>query len=84
MKNEKGNRPHISNRERIMQEIAGMSDKALSDLLLENMEVAGRLCSDCLTRHGDECPVGMNDCLLWDGSWLRKEWDGVSLLEVEA
>ena len=74
----------MTNRKRIMEEITGMSDKALSDLILEDVEVASRLCSDCLTRHGDECPVGLNDCLLRDGSWLQKEWDGVSLLEVEA
>ena len=73
----------MTNRERIMEEMAAMSDKALSGLILEDVEVAGQLCSDCLTRHGDECPVGLNDCLLWDGSWLQKEWDGVSLLKVK-
>lgn len=69
-----------------MEEIIGMSDRKLSSMLMndDGESITDRLCHACMKRHDGECPVGMNDCLLWDGSWLRNEWDGVSLLGVEA
>lgn len=77
----------MTNRERVMQEIAQMSDEALYGLLTEcpkGQELSDRLCFACEAAHGDVCPVGVADCLLWDGHWLREEWDGKPILaEVE-
>ena len=69
-----------------MQEMAAMSDRDLFRLLTEDHDnrLMDRLCHACEGRHGGECPLGMDDCLLWDGSWLREEWDGKPLLEVSS
>ena len=77
----------MTNRERIMQEMAAMSDRDLFRLLTEDHDnrLMDRLCHACEARHGGKCPLDATDCLLWDGSWLRDEWDGKSLLlEVRA
>lgn len=74
----------MTNRERIMQELAAMSDRELHRALTNDSDnyLMDRLCYACEGRHGGECPLGATECLLWDGSWLRDEWDGKPLLEV--
>ena len=74
----------MTNRERVMQEISAMSDRELHNVVTNDNtgSLMDRLCHDCEARHGGECPMGDTECLLWDGSWLRDEWDGVPLLEV--
>ncbi len=76
----------ITNRERIMQEMAVMSDQDLHKLLTDHgdhgVRLTDRLCYACEERHGGKCPL-VDDCLLGDGSWLRDEWDGKPLLEVD-
>ena len=74
----------MTNRERIMQELAAMSDRELHRALTNDSDnyLMDRLCYACEGRHGGKCPMGATECLLWDGSWLRDEWDGVPLLEV--
>ena len=77
----------MTNRERIMVEMAGMSDRDMSVMLMndDGETLTDRLCHACIELHGGECPVEIDaDCLLWDGSWLRDEWDGVPLLEIGA
>jgi hypothetical protein len=76
----------MTNRERIMTELAGMNDQDLHNTLTNdnNSSLMDRLCYACEVRHGGECPLGATECLLWDGSWLRDEWDGRPLLEVNA
>ena len=75
----------MTNRERIMTELAAMSDRELHRALTEDNDnrLTDRLCFACEARHGGECPLNSTDCLLWDGSWLRDEWDGEPLLEVD-
>lgn len=77
----------MTNRERVMQELAAMNDQELHDTLTNDNEsnsLMDRLCFACAAKHGGKCPVGATDCLIWDGSWLRDEWDGVPLMvEVE-
>lgn len=67
-----------------MQELAAMSDRELHRALTNDNDnyLMDRLCYACEGRHGGECPMGATECLLWDGSWLRDEWDGMPLLEV--
>lgn len=74
----------MTNRERIMQELAAMSDRELHRALTNDSDnyLMDRLCYACEGRHGGKCPMGAAECLLWDGSWLRDEWDGKPLLEV--
>lgn len=74
----------MTNRERIMTELAAMSDRELHETLTNDNDsrLMDKLCFACEGRHGGECPMGATECLLWDGSWLRDEWDGVPLLEV--
>jgi hypothetical protein len=75
----------MTNRERIMQEMAGMSDQDLHNTLTNDNDsrLINRLCYACEARHGGKYPLGATECLLWDGSWLRENWDGESLLEVD-
>ena len=74
----------MSNRERIMQELAGMSDRDFHNVVTHDNtgSLMDRLCFACEARHGGECPLDSTNCLLWDGSWLQEEWDGKPLLEV--
>ena len=74
----------MTNRDRIMQELAAMSDRDLFRLLTEDHDnrLTDRLCHACAARHGGECPENETNCLLWDGSWLWEKWDGETLLEV--
>lgn len=74
----------MTNRERIMHEISAMSDRELHRALTNDNDsrLMDRLCYAREGRHGGECPLGATECLLWDGSWLRDEWDGTPLLEV--
>ena len=74
----------MTNRERIMQEISAMSNRELHNVVTNDNtgSLMDRLCFACEGRHGGKCPMGATDCLLWDGSWLRDEWDGTPLLEV--
>lgn len=73
----------MTNRERLMQEFAAMSDETLFDLITNcsmGQQLNDRLCFACEAAHGDVCPVGDGNCLLWDGHWLREEWDGTPIL----
>lgn len=73
-----------TNRERIMQELAAMDNQTFYRVLDGNADpaITDRLCRACTDRHGGKCPLGEEDCLLWDGSWLEDEWLGEALLEV--
>ena len=76
----------MTNMERVMQELAAMSDRELHRALTNDSDnyLMDRLCYACEGRHGGACPMGATECLLWDGSWLRDEWDGVPMMvEVE-
>lgn len=74
-------------RERLMVELAALSDKAFYEVVDGKLDVSitDRLCYRCTERHGGQCPLGEDDCLLWDGRGMRDEWDGVPILtEVNA
>ena len=73
-----------TNRERIMQELAAMDNQTFYRVLdcSADPAITDRLCRACKDRHGGKCPLGEEDCLLWDGSWLEDEWIGEALLEV--
>lgn len=61
-----------------------MSDADLYWLLTEaptGQKLNDRLCRACEAAHGDVCPVGDDNCLLWDGHWLSEAWDGTPILE---
>ena len=77
------NKP-ISNRDRIMAELAMMDRPTFYRVLDGSADpsLTDRLCRRCEQKHGGKCPLGEEDCLLWDGSWLDKEWLGEALLEV--
>lgn len=74
----------MTNRDRIMAELAMMDNQTFYKALGGSAELAlnDRLCHRCEQKHDGKCPVGEEDCLLWDGSWLEDEWIGEALLEV--
>ena len=74
----------MTNRDRIMAELAAMDNQVFYKVLDGSADPAltDRLCHRCEQKHGGTCPLGDEDCLLWDGSWLDEEWIGEALLEV--
>ena len=74
----------MTNRDRIMAELAMMDNQTFYKALDGTADpgLTDRLCHRCEQKHGGKCPLGENDCLLWDGSWLENEWEGEALLEV--
>ncbi len=74
----------MTNRDRIMAELAMMDNQAFYKALAGEADPAltDRLCHRCEQKHGGKCPLGEDDCLLWDGSWLEHKWEGEALLEV--
>jgi len=76
----------MTNRDRIMAELAMMDNqtfyKVLDGSAEPGMDRLCKQCKQCKQKHGGKCPLGEDDCLLWDGSWLEHEWEGEALLEV--
>lgn len=74
-------------RERLMVELAALSDKDFYEAVDGKLDqtITDRLCIRCVERHGGQCPLGEDDCLLFDGRGMRDEWDGAPILtEVSA
>ena len=74
----------MTNRDRIMAELATMDNQTFYKALAGDADpsLTDRLCRRCEAKYGGECPLGEEDCLLWDGNWLEREWEGEALLEV--